>query len=72
MSVYNIFIFSFELLTTVYAVIQAELATALWGYTCHLPDSRRLSRTFPPFLKIIFLYEMLLLMATYISCSSES
>ena len=50
---------------------QAELAVALWGYACFPLDSRRLSRTFPPEF-FIFLYKILLLMATYISCSGES
>ena len=50
----NIFIFSFELLTTVKVVIQAELAVALWGYACCPPDNGRSSRSFPPEFFIFF------------------
>ena len=42
------------ILTTVFAVIQAELAVALWGYAWYPPDSRRLSSTFPPDFYICF------------------
>ena len=39
---------------------------------CYPPDSRRSNHTFPHFIYFIILYEMLLLMATYFSFSSES
>ena len=67
----NIFNISFEHVKQKFYTEIAELAVALWGYACCPPNSRRSSCTFPPEI-YIFLYELLLLMASYISRSSES